>query len=500
MICWLAMSPESSGREPALTASLQFVRYHWCRILGISAALLVPCFWHRHIEASDLGSHLYNAWLAQLIRRGDVPGLWLARQWTNVLFDLFLSGFGSLFGLHAAERFAVSLSILIFFWGAFAFVAAAARRAPWFLVPAIAIVTFGYTFHMGFFNFYLSLGFSFFGLAILWWGTPREWLAALVLVPLILVAHPIGMLWFAGAAAYIFIGERIPMRWHVVLFFAAVAALAAAHFYLTRHYITEAAPSPIYVFNGADQLLLFGDRYRVPALGVFIFGVAVLAVGFLRSQGGKSRGLIAIPFELYVLTLAAVPLLPRGITFGPDVAPIALLTERLTSVSAVLAIALMATMQPRKWHLAGSLAVAAVFFSFVYQDTARANRLEDQADYLVRTLPPGQRVLATIKPFAGSRILIQHMIDRACIGHCFSFGNYEPASNVFRVRATAGNPYALSDYDTSVSTEDGEYEVQPEDLPISEVYECGPGGAQLCIESLQPGEVNGRDVSLPGDE
>src|SRR5580693_7769727 len=162
------MPPDSPGPSPALTASLEFVRGYWLRILGISVLLLAPCFWHRHIEASDLGSHLYNAWLAQLIHRGQAPGLWLAHQWTNVLFDFSLSGFGSLFGLRAAERISVSLSILIFFWGAFAFIAAAARRAPWFLAPLIALAAFGYTFHMGFFNFYLALGFSFFGLAILW--------------------------------------------------------------------------------------------------------------------------------------------------------------------------------------------------------------------------------------------------------------------------------------------------------------------------------------------
>lgn len=146
------------------------------------------------------------------------------------------------------------------------------------------------------------------------------------------------------------------------------------------------------------------------------------------------------------------------------------------------------------------MALAAVFFFFVYQDTGKADRLETQADQLVRTLPPNQRVLASIKPFANSRILIQHMIDRACIGHCFSYGNYEPPSNVFRVRANPGNPYVISDYDTAVSTESGDYEVQPEDLPIYQVYECSAEGTQLCIEPLQAGQMNDHDGIHPDDE
>jgi len=495
-----ADSPEFSSPDSALAASFQFARRFWRRVLAISVVLLVPCFWHRHIEASDLGSHLYNAWLAHLIHRGEVPGLWLASQWTNVLFDFLLSGFGSLFGLHAAERIVVSLCILIFFWGAFALAAASARRPPWFLVPVIAMITFGYTFHMGFFNFYLSLGFSFFGLALLWRGSVRDRLVGLLLAPLILLAHPVGMIWFVTAGAYIFIGERIRLRMHAVLFAAAAVALVAVHFFFTRHYVTEAAVPPVYIFNGADQLLLFGGRYRIPALAVFTFGIVALVAGLIRSRGRYVPSLIAIPLELYILALAAVPLLPRGITFGPDVVPIALLTERLTSVSAVLAVCLLAVVPERRWHLAVSFAIAVIFFAFVYQDTAKADRMETEAEYLVRTVPANQRVLGTIEPFPGARILIQHMIDRACIGHCFSFGNYEPASNVFRVRAMAGNPYALSDYDLAVSTEAGEYEVQPEDIPISEVYECGADSSQLCIEPLAAGRPNGTDGGVPGDE
>src|SRR5580658_792603 len=97
--------PEQSGSgAPALAGAARFLREYPLRILAISAAVLTPCFWHRHIEAGDLASHTYNAWLAQLIAHGQAPGLWLARQWNNVLFDITLSGLGNLFGLRVAER------------------------------------------------------------------------------------------------------------------------------------------------------------------------------------------------------------------------------------------------------------------------------------------------------------------------------------------------------------------------------------------------------------
>ena len=106
-------------------------------------------------------------------------------------------------------------------------------------------------------------------------------------------------------------------------------------------------------------------------------------------------------------------------------------------------------------------------------------------------MPRNSRILATIKPLAGSRILVQHIADRACIGYCFSYGNYEPSSE-FRVRATPGNPYVMSDYDLVVDMEDGTYEVQPEDLPAYQLYECSPEGTKLCIRPLVAGEENDR--------
>src|SRR6267378_7220063 len=78
-------------QEPLFKVAGRFVRQRWLLILGISAAVLIPCFWHKHIEAGDLGSHIYNAWLAELVRRGQLSGLWIVPQWHNVAFDLLLS-------------------------------------------------------------------------------------------------------------------------------------------------------------------------------------------------------------------------------------------------------------------------------------------------------------------------------------------------------------------------------------------------------------------------
>jgi hypothetical protein len=490
------VSPSALGDAPtdssAFAIAFRFASKHCLAVSGISILILAPCFWHREIVASDLGSHLYNAWLVQLIHHGQSPGLWIAPQRTNILFDIMLSSLGSILGLRAAEKLVVSLAVLTFFWGTFTFVSAAVRRAPWHLVPCIGLVTYGWTFHLGFFNYYLSLGLSFFGLAVWWRGKGWERLSLLVIAPLVFIAHPLGLMWLLGAAAYIGIAEMLPRRHYQWLFCIAVAAsLFGVHIYIWHHYVADPGARPFYSFNGADQLVLFGERYRVLARALLAFALVSIVVDLLRRRREPSLlKYYSIPIQLYLLAMFSPLLLPDAIHFPEPTATIALFTERLTSITAVVGCCVLGATHPRKWHFAATAVIAGVFFAFLYQDTAIVNRMEAQVVQLVSKLPPNQRVLATIEPFPGSRILNQHIIDRACIGRCFSYGNYEPGSRVFRVRATPGNPYVLDSYELATETEEGDYLVEPSDLPLYEVYQCSENGTELCMRPLKAGEYN----------
>lgn len=486
-----AAGARSNPNDSALLVAATFARKYWPRISVISAILLIPCFWHKEIEAADLGSHLYNAWLVQLIHRGEIHGLWIDHRSNNILFDYLLSGFGSLFGLHAGERIAVALCILIFFWGIFALVCAAAGRAPWYLIPAVAALSYSWTFEMGFLNYYLALGLSFFGVAIFWRGKRWERLIALAISPLVVLAHPLGLFWLVGACAYVWIAEQIQPHYHIFLLVVAAGVLFGIHRYLWTHYSVEAQISRSYWFNGADQFVLFGQRYRLIERAFLVFVLAAIAVDALqRSHQKRFWSGYFIPLQLYALISTAVVLLPRGIRVPGHIGAIALLTDRLTSVSAALLLCILGALVPRRWHFVVLLAIAAVFFAFIYRDTGRINEMEEQVVKLVHTLPPNQRVMATILPPLDSRVPLQHIVDRACIAYCFSYGNYEPGTAMFRVRAMPGNPYVLSNYELAVEMEEGDYTVLTEDLPVYQVYQCDRSGTKLCIHSLEADEDN----------
>ncbi|HEY4230439.1 MAG TPA: hypothetical protein VGO79_09715 [Thermoanaerobaculia bacterium] len=468
------------------------MRRHWLRLIAVSLLVVVPCFWHRHIEAGDLGSHLYNAWLARLIDQGRAPGLWIARQWQNVLFDVALSNIGGLVGLRAAERICVGGAALLFFWSVFAMLGAASRRAPWVLMPCIAMMTYGWTFHAGLFNYYISCALAFLGLAIFWRGSWRVRAGVLVLAPLLLLGQVVGVVFLIGAATLLVLDEWIPARYQLLLPLAAAGLLAALHAYVSRHFRVE-EPKPLeHLINGTDQFAVFGSRYEILAAAVFALGLACIAVDVLvRRREGGFWARYGIPFQLYLCAEAAILLLPSAVYMPQYGAPFSMTLERVSLFSAAMACGVLAAVRPRWWHAVGFGGAAAVFFAFLYQDTGTLSRMEDRIDALIRRVPPGARVMETIATDPEWRNYeANHMVDRACIGHCFAVGNYEPATRQFRVRAREGNRIVMTSHVDTEAMERGDYRVQPRDLPAYQINQCSTDVLDLCARNLASGETN----------
>jgi hypothetical protein len=486
-----------TGADSEPSQGWRFVSAKKWLIIAVSAAMIVPCLWHRRIEAGDLGSHVYNAWLAQLIEKGQAAGLYIVPQWNNVLFDWMLLHTANVVGFAAAEKIVVSACVLIFFWGVFAFAAAASGQRPWFLTPCIAMLAYGYSFNMGFLNYYLSLGLASFSLALLWRGRGWERLLGLLLVPFILLAHPIGLLWLLGTALYLILWSELPSWWKLTLPAAAIVLLFGIRWYLMHEtrFPVDWVHDPFYLMNGADQLTLYGQRYAVLGRAALIFGVlCVLTDVISRRCDASFWQSLRLPAELYLVAIVGVAMLPENLRPSITGAWIGLLASRLTAITAIFGLCLMGCLKPRKWHLAGFGACAIVFFAFLYKDTLVLNRMEFRAERLVNRLPFGTRVIATIWAPPGSRVsFVGHIADRACMGHCFSYANYEPSSGQFRIRVQPGSPVVSASDEDTEDMQAGEYEVQDEDLPVKEIFQCDEKDlTNLCIRDLASSEKNGR--------
>ncbi|MGB8323156.1 MAG: hypothetical protein WCE52_09360, partial [Candidatus Acidiferrum sp.] len=425
----------------------------------LSAVVVIPCVWQRHIEAGDLGSHVYNAWLAELVEQGRVPGVYVVTAWKNVLFDLMLFYLGKIAGLGIAEKVAVGVCVLIFFWGVFALVAAVTGRMPWALMPAIAMLAYGYVFYMGFMNFYLSIGLASVALAVMWPGTKTRILWAVVLAPLILLAHPLGLLWLVGTAAYRLLWLKLDGRWRALLPVSVVAFSVGILVFFLRHpeYQADWDGQLFYMRNGTDQLAIYGRRFEVLSWVLLTFGVICAVVDPWTAAGRgreywKERRLI---LELYFAAVCVTAGVPQNLRPDPNAGWIGVVATRLTVISAIFGLCWLASLRVRWWQLAGFAAAAILFFVFTFQETAQLNRLEENAEQITRELPFGTRVLVMAFPDASYRQMFIHAADRACVGHCFVYSNYEPSTKEFRLRVQAGSPVVTASVDDSEDMQSG---------------------------------------------
>ena len=465
-------------------------------ILVSSALLLIPCFWHHHIEAGDLGSHVYNAWLAQLIEQGRAPGVYLVRQYNNVLFDLLLFYLAKVFGLLIAEKVATSICVLVFFWGLFVLARAVSGRSSWFLAPWLAMLTYSYIFHMGFLNYYLSLGLGCIGLALVWNLQKNGLIAAAILAPVMLLAHPLGCLWFVGAGLYRLLFLKFRDSWKPILPIGAITICLAARVFVAQHkaYEVEWREAPIWTLSGAGQFHVFGDRYIFFTMAIAVLAVVSTLLALVaardRRKFWKERRIL---LELYAISFLVTVILPENLHTDPTSGWIGALATRLTLVTAIFGLAFLASLPARLWHLLAYSGVSLVFFAFLYQDTAFLNRMEDNTRRITEQLPFGTRTLSTIFAPNDYRTIYLHIPDRACIDHCWLVSNYEPSTKQFRVRVQQGSPVVTGSVDDSEDMQSGTYDVQEEDLPLKQIYQCDARDlAQICIRDLAEDEKNGR--------
>ena len=492
------------AHDSALASAGRFLGRHWPRVFGISAALLLPCFWHRHIEAGDLGSHLYNAWLAQLIEKGQAPGLYLATQFNNVLFDISLSHLANIFGFWIAEKVAVSACVVIFFWGVFALISAVADEPQWILMPCVATLAYGYAFNMGFMNYYLSLGLGAFCLSLVWpvttWeGKEADCIVAALMLILAWLAHPIGCLWAIATIVYVGAHNRLAGWRKFAVPAVTVVALLIFRWYL--HHRPELAADwnsglPFWQSTGADQLMVYGDRYATLAWVALAFGVVVLFIELLRNLRNADwwRGL-ALPVELYLVAFFAVATFPENFRVSMYATWIGLLVSRLTAICAILGLIVLGRANLREWTIAGFIAIGSAYFLFLGIDTRALSDLEAAAEAAVATLPAETRIIPTLRADPDWRVeFVSHVADRACIRHCFVYSNYEPSSKQFRVRVKPNATFIVTDNaEDADDMQGGGYEIDKRDLPVTQLYQCDPTDwTKLCLHPLSAGESTGK--------
>jgi hypothetical protein len=315
----------------------------------------------------------------------------------------------------------------------------------------------------------------------------------LLFVPFIYLAHPIGFLWFGGTIAYVSLRRLLPryLRWLPLVFSLLGYVVLRAFLTESARLVADWRPDPFYWMNGCDQLMLYGYRYLILARVVMIWCVLCFLPYFanLIAKSRTETKSFRLPIELYLVALTAAAFVPENIHSDLFAGWIGLLVSRLTTITAIFGLCVLGLIPLRKWQVAGFGLCAVVFMIFSYQDTAQISRIESNAQTLIAKFPPGTRIVPVISAPDDWRVqFIAHSVDRACIGHCFSYSNYEPSSGQFRIRVRPGSWVVTDSSEKSEAMSSGDYVIQPEDLPLVSIYQCVDADwTQLCAAPLRAG-------------
>jgi len=340
-------------------------------------------------------------------------------------------------------------------------------------MPWIAVLAYGWVFHMGFFNFYLSLGCCLWALASAWDWRRRGLAIAALLLAVAYLAHALPVVWTTGVLAYLWLARRAGTRNQIKLFGAALMAIVAFGIVLGSTLATRWSSKQITLITGADQLWVFDDKYApLAAASLLVWGLSLWRLkGVWRS----------LQFQICLITAAAILLLPSRVSIPGYQHSLVYIADRMSLALGVSVCAVLAAAPSRPYDRYAIAIVAALFFGMLYRDERLLNQFEDRVTAAVAQLPANARVVSGIDQPDLRVNALTHMVDRSCVGRCYSYANYEPSTAQFRVRVNRENPMVAATYADSFGFQTGRYVVKERDLPLYQLLADERGQIQVRI-------------------
>jgi len=235
--------------------------------------------------------------------------------------------------------------------------------------------------------------------------------------------------------------------------------------------------------TGALQFVLYGSKYLLIAVGM-------LALWFFLFLERVDRGkLISDPLvHVWLLNIAALVLIPSAIKFPQYQFGLLFISERISLFIAILFCAVIGAGGHGRAMTRLSSLMAIAFFAFVFIDVRAINGVDAELTSLVSGLPPGQRVVASLQDSGGLNGLV-HVLDWACIGRCYDYGNYEPGTGQFRIRVLRRNKVVASTITIAQEIEAGHYIVAPDEAPLYSVCPGPDSEHRLRVQRMAAGDA-----------
>jgi len=307
-----------------------------------------------------------------------------------------------LFGLAAAEKSVVSACVLVFFWGVFAFIRTVTERPPLVSRAVYRYAELWLFFSMGFMNYYLSIGLACFGLAILWRARRFEWIAAAPFAALALLAHRSVFFGWSATTTYIRVrNEILPAggSWRC----RCQPRARLPRLTGTRSHrpglLADWDRGPLYFTMARISWYSTETLRRDCCCGIFS-GNYLCCSRLLPAEAREFfLETVRIAFELYLVTFAqsAAPRKSAASIYGGW---IGCSVQGLRAISANSRSLLSWAPEAKEMHLAGFGVCAVVSLPSSIR-IRLLNRLESKRRKVVTGLPPGTRVIVTVRASCG---------------------------------------------------------------------------------------------------
>jgi hypothetical protein len=345
---------------------------------------------------------------------------------------------------------------------------------------------------MGFGNFYLAAGLSLLCLAAAWRGGALRVAASLPLLALAATAHLLPVCWALGMLGYALLARRVCATGRPWLLAGCCAALAALRLALSILCPTRWDASQLLSVTTADQAWVYGRKYMLISFGLlYLFGLLLPA----RASDADPESRIMLSGA--GLTAFGVAVLPNAVLFPQYRHSLDFIAYRMSLLLGVTYCAVLAGGVISKRARLAFAALAALFFSFLYADSRALNRFEDRVQAAVSQAPPASRLINGVKERSARIDPLTHVIDRVCVGRCYSYANYEPSTWQFLVRAEGPNPVVMHRYADAFAVAEQVYTVRPEDGRLWQLRARRGAPGQVELVPLAPGEAARRsEVSV----
>jgi hypothetical protein len=192
--------------------------------------------------------------------------------------------------------------------------------------------------------------------------------------------------------------------------------------------------------------------------------------------------------QLWLLNVLAFVVLPSAVQLPQYQHVLAYIPQRISLLASVLLCMTVGGVAYGRGVTRLSALVAAVFFTFLFLDDRAINVFETDIADLADALPPGQRVVASVSDPNTRLNPLVHVADRVCVAHCFSYGNYEPATGQFRIRIVGPNQVTAPNMTVVQDIEAGRHVVTPEEEPLYSLCVSQSEKTRFVLRPLKAGE------------